>query len=122
MKQGYNILQQIPEKLKEQLIEKYGSLDIFYNYLLAIENKLYNAYKNHNKVAISILEDKEYRIKEELERMGFDFFVAEDLVNEITGDFAEDIAAQYVNYVKSCLRAIGVDYNEEVKRLGLDVL
>lgn len=122
MKQGYNILQQIPENLKNQLIDKYGSLDIFYNYLLAIENKLYNAYMNHNKEAISILEDKEYRIKEELESLGFDFFVAEDLVNEITGDFAEDVAAQYVNNVKSHLQSIGVDYDEEVKRLGLDVL
>ena len=82
------------QEVKDIIIERFGSLDYFYEYVYQLNIKQYVDYKRTHRFDNTQLD----RLKAYLENAGVDFMIAGDVIEEIGADFTELIA---INQAKS---------------------
>lgn len=88
-KEGLKAINGLPDEIKQKLIEKYGSLEKYYAKLYKYGNDYYNTFISKSEVGKSKYENLRFELAHELE----DFGVMDglDIVDEIWGDFDEDL-------------------------------
>lgn len=91
---GKTMLMNCPQEVKDIIIEKFGSLEYFYGYVYQLHANQFYIFNKTHKNDYSQTD----RLKTYLEKVGIDFMVAGDLVEEIGTDFTEPIA---INQAKS---------------------
>lgn len=86
--EGKKMLEALPTDVKGQICSVFGSIDEFYGYtyyLGKMERQLFQ--KEGSERIAKAIED----VKQKLEDAGLDFMLADDLVNDITFDYSENL-------------------------------
>lgn len=86
--EGKIILERCPQNVKDIIVEKFNSLDNFYDYVLLLSHKQHVEKQCYSKEINNL--------KDELVRIGIDSMIADDLVDEIGTDYREIVATNYV--------------------------
>jgi hypothetical protein len=103
---GKTMLMNCPQNIKDIIIEKFGSLEDFYGFVYQLNIKQYADFKKTHKFDNAQID----RLKVYLEKVGVDFMIADDLVEEIGCDFSELVAE---NYLKIYL---GDNWKEKIEK------
>lgn len=102
--QGKDILNKCPQNVKDIIVKYFGSLDEFYAYVYQIGVNQHLGFKRTKQIDPS----EENNLKEFLEKVGIDSFLADDLVREIICDHDELLAENYVQTL------LGPDWKKKI--------
>ena len=84
--EGKIMLERCPQNVKDIIVEKFNSLDNFYDYVLLLSHK--------QQVEKQCYSKEINNLKDELVRIGIDSMIADDLVDEIGTDYSEIVATK----------------------------
>ena len=84
--EGKIMLERCPQNVKDIIVEKFNSLDNFYDYVLLLSHKQHVEKQCYSKEINNL--------KDELVRIGIDSMIADDLVDEIGTDYSEIVATK----------------------------
>ncbi len=102
--QGKDTLNKCPQNVKDILVQNFGSLDGFYAYVYQIGVKQYIGFKRTKQIDPS----EENKLKDFLEKVGIDSFLADDLVGEIIGDHNQLLVENYAQTL------LGPDWEKKI--------
>lgn len=111
---GYNKLINLPEGIKKQIIDEYGSLISFYKKIFALNHESYLLAGKDN-VRVSEIENEIDSIEERLEAFGLED--GSDITVEISSDHGEIIVNKVINDLNDYLADFGTDFVEMQKWL-----
>ena len=103
--EGKDMLYQCPKEIKDIIEKNFESLDSFYSYVYQIGVRQHESFKKTGDIDSG----EEKRLKIYLEKNGIDFFLADDLVSEIIGDYDEVLANNYA------MTLLGPNWREKIE-------
>lgn len=107
MKEGMQNLLKVPDNIKDQLINRYGSLEEYYFEIWYNRHEHYTAYKMKNSKVVQEKDNEYYDFENEIENLGM--VDGSDIIQPISDDHSEMIVMKSVN---DTLGKLGWDKNK----------
>lgn len=82
--EGQRILTNLSEEVKDHIISKYGSLQVYYDTIVKLTDSYYKAFMTHGERRKAAYEEARFRYAQELESWGV--VDGLDVFDEISGD------------------------------------
>ena len=102
---GKQRLERCPQEVKDIIVKNFNSLDDFYGYVYQLSINQFTNFKATKQFDSAQFD----HLKAFLENEGIDFMQADDIVDEISSDYSETIA---INYVQQLL---GPNWKEKIE-------